>query len=85
MATIAPEFLSKLKVNPNATVNVIVRLKDDPAAHLTEIQASGLSIRYTYSLIAAIAAQGKAAACLKLAGQPWVLSIEEDKSVHTMS
>ncbi|MBI5034159.1 MAG: hypothetical protein HZB51_26865 [Chloroflexi bacterium] len=85
MAKIAPELLSKLQRHPDATVNVIVRLTDDPSAHLTEIKASRLNVRYTYSLIAAVAVQGKAAACLKLASQPWVLSIEEDKSVHTMS
>lgn len=84
MTNIAPELLSKLELNPNTTVNLIVRLKDDPSAHIAEVQASGLVVRYTYSLISAIAVQGKAAICLELASKPWVLSIEEDKSVHTM-
>ena len=84
MANIAPDFLSKLKANPNAMVNVIVRLKDNPAQHVADVQASGLGVRHTYSLIPAIAVQGKAAACLDLAKKPWVESIEEDKSVHTM-
>ncbi len=85
MANMAPELLSKLKSNPNSTVNLIVRLKDDPSAHVTEVQASGLAVRHTYTLISAIAVQGKASTCLELSAKPWVLSVEEDKSVHTMS
>ncbi len=84
MANIAPELLSKLQLNSNATVDLIVRLKDDPSAHIAEIQSRGLVVRYQYSLMSAVAVRGKASACLDLASQPWVVSVEEDKSVHTM-
>ena len=84
VASIAPELKSKLERDPNAVVNLIVRLHDDPAAHLADVQARGLQVRHTYTLISAVAVQGKASACLPLAALSWVLSIEEDKSVHTM-
>ena len=83
-STIAPELRSKLERNPNAIVNLIVRLTDDPAPHLDDVQARGLQVRHTYTLISAMAVQGKASAVLPLVSVSWVLSIEEDPSVHTM-
>jgi hypothetical protein len=85
MATMNPELKSKLEQNPNAVVNLIVRTTDDPTAHLAEVQARGLQVRHTYSLISAMAVQGKASVSMSLINMPWVLSLEEDKTVHTMS
>lgn len=84
MASIASDLKAKLQRNPTQSVNLIVRLTDAPDAHLTDVQSRGLTIRHTYTLISAIAIQGLASACLALADEPWVLSIEEDKVVHTM-
>ncbi len=84
MASIAPELKSKLQRNPNATVHLIVRLKDAPKTFLDKVTARGLTIRHTYSLISAIAIEGKASESLALAKEKWVLSLEEDKTVHTM-
>ena len=85
MASMNPELKNKLEQNPNAVVNLIVRTMDDPQAHLAEVQARGFEVRHTYSLISAMAVQGKASASMSLANMPWVLSLEEDKTVHTMS
>jgi hypothetical protein len=84
MANIEPKLKSKLEGAPNSVVNLIVRLKDPPDAHVTDVRALGLNIRYTYTLVAALAVQGPASASLALARKPWVLSMEEDKPVHTM-
>lgn len=84
MSKFAPDLESKLRKNPNADVNVIVRFDSDPAAHLADVQARGLLVRHTYSLIAAIAAQGKASQILELVSESWVMAVEEDKTVHTM-
>ena len=84
MAKFAPDLESKLRKNPNADVNVIVRFDSDPAAHLADVQARGLLVRHSYSLISAIAAQGKASQVLALTSESWVVAVEEDKTVHTM-
>jgi hypothetical protein len=85
MASIAPELKSRLKQNPNARVNLIVRMKDAPDAHVADVQARGLTVRHVYVLISAMAIQGTAAASLTLTNEKWVRSIEEDKAVRTMA
>jgi len=84
MATISPELKAKLEREPEAIVNLIVRVEDAPHKRLDDIRALGLTIRRTFTLIPAIAIQGSAAASLKLAQKPWVVSLEEDKLVHTL-
>lgn len=84
MPTIDSELRAHLEQNPDAVVHLIVRLKDSPSIHLDEIKARGLTVRYTYSLISAVAIQGAAATCLTLVNEPWVLAIEADRTVHTM-
>ena len=84
MANISQDLKSKLQTNPNATVRLIVRLADDPSRRVVSVQAHGLTVRHTYTLISAVAIEGTASASLKLAEEPWVVSIEEDKPVHTM-
>lgn len=61
-----------------------MRLKDDPAGRVAAVQAHGLTVRHTYALISAIAIEGAASASLALADEPWVISVEEDSTVHTM-
>lgn len=84
MAKIQPSLKSKLERAPNSVVNLIVRLKDAPDVRTADVRALGLTVRHTYSLVPGMAIQGTAAASLALAAKPWVLSIEEDKQVHTM-
>lgn len=84
MANISQDLKSKLQTSPNTTVRLIVRLTDDPAGRVAAVQAFGLTVRYTFTLISAVAIEGTASASLKLADEPWVVSIEEDKAVHTM-
>ncbi len=85
MANIQPDLKSRLERNPKAVVNLIVRLKDAPNLRTADVRALGLTIRQTYTLIPALAIQGSASASLTLAKKSWVLSVEEDKPVHTMS
>jgi hypothetical protein len=83
MANITSEFKTKLEQDPAALVSVIVRLNDEPSVRLAEIAKRGLAVQRTFSLISAVAVQGKASACLALEKASWVLSIEEDRAVHT--
>ena len=84
MANISSDLKTRLQNNPKNVVNLIVRLTDDPNPHLSSIQAQGFTIRRTITLISAVAVQGPGSAALELAKQSWVVSIEEDKIVHTM-
>jgi hypothetical protein len=84
MASISTDLKTKLQSNPKNVVNLIVRLTDDPGQRLTSIQAHGFTVRRTISLISAVTLQGTGSAALELAKEPWVVSIEEDKPVHTM-
>ena len=84
MANLPPELAAKIERAPNAPVDLIVRLKDDPSAHLNELESLGWTVRRTFSLTPSVAIQGPASASLALAKKTWVLAIEEDKPVHTM-
>ncbi len=85
MATISPELKAKLERDPEALVHLIVRVQDAPHKRLDDVCALGLTVRRTFTLIPAIAIQGSAAASLQLAQKSWVVSLEEDKLVHTMT
>jgi hypothetical protein len=84
MAKIQPDLKSKLERAPDSVVNLIVRVKDTPDARVADVRALGLTVRYMYSLVPGMAIQGTASASLALAKKSWVLSVEEDKPVHTM-
>lgn len=84
MGGISNQLRSKLEHDPDAIVHLIVRVKDDPQKHIADMQACGLNVQRTFSLIAAMAVEGKASAATSLLRQDWVLSVEEDKPVHTM-
>lgn len=84
MATIPPDLQTKVQHDPQTQVDLIVRLADDPGKRVRDLQSLGWTVRRTFSLTPSVAVQGPASASLALARQPWVLAIEEDKSVHTM-
>ena len=84
MATIPLDLQTKIQHDPQTQVDLIVRLPDDPGKHVRDLQSLGWTVRRTFSLTPSVAVQGPASASLALARQPWVLAIEEDKSVHTM-
>ncbi|MBI3538180.1 MAG: protease inhibitor I9 family protein [Chloroflexi bacterium] len=81
---ILDELRVRLEKNPSATVNLIVRTQDDPRNHAAHLESRGITIRHTYSLISGIAIQAAASDALALAREPWVISMEEDKVVHTL-
>ncbi len=84
MARIDPALKSKLQLDPNAQVRLILQCQDDPSQHVTSVQARGLTVRHVYTLMNGIAVEGKASNALQLADEPWVTSVEEDRPIHTM-
>lgn len=84
VANVPPDLKTKAQRDPNAQVDLIVRLSEDPGKHISDLQSLGWTIRRSFSLTPSVAIHGPASASLVLATQPWVLTIEEDKPVHTM-
>ncbi|MFQ6015389.1 MAG: hypothetical protein ACE5NP_08105 [Anaerolineae bacterium] len=84
MARMEQALETQLKEDPEATVNLIVRLEHDVDAYVSSLEAKGLKVRRTFKLIKAVAIEGKAGACLQLASEPWVQAIEEDREVTIM-
>jgi hypothetical protein len=84
MAGMSPQLKLKLRNEPDAIVHLIIRVTDDPKLHIEHVQASGLKVYRTFTLIAAMAVEGKASVVLALTDQSWIVSVEEDKPVHTM-
>lgn len=84
MMRVEAQLLEKLKADPEAEFNLIIGVKEDPAESASRLSAMGVEVRRIFSLTKTVAIRGKAAACLALANEPWVKSIEEDKKVHTM-
>ena len=79
------DLMGKLKADPEAEVNLIVRLKGEMGDGLRRLSTMGLRVRHRFRLTKTVAVTGRAADCLALSDEPWVESIEEDKPVTTMS
>ena len=84
MATISNDLKQELERNPNTVANVIVLVKDEASVYTNQVRARGITIRRAYTLIHGLALSGSGSAIIALASEPWVVSIEEDKQVHTM-
>jgi hypothetical protein len=84
MSKIEATLLEKLRADPEVQFNLIVRLKGESSQYLTQLEADGIQVRRTLRLLNAVAVRGSGAAALKLATEPWIISIEEDRQVHTM-
>ncbi len=65
-------------------MRVIVRVTDEAEVHRAAVENLGLRVHRMFKLTPGLAVEGAAAAILRLADQPWVISIEVDRTVHTM-
>lgn len=83
MANMSPSLSARLQQDPQAIVKLIVRLREDPSSKEATVQALGLSVRHILALTSSVAVEGPASAALALAREPWVISLEEDRPVHT--
>ncbi len=84
MARMAGDLKDKLERDPSALVNVIVQTQGESAAYVDSAKTRGLTVRRAFTLIHGLALTGPASAVLALAKEPWVVSVEEDRQVHTM-
>ncbi len=81
MARISPR-LKALLAKESKSVDLIIRLNDDPAKYLADLRARGFTVKYTYALTLSAAIHGPASAARALGNEPWVVSMEEDKPVR---
>lgn len=65
-------------------VDMIIRTSEKPAQYSASLAASGIQIRSTFNLLPGMAVSAPASAVLRLANEPWVISIEPDREVRTM-
>lgn len=82
---LAADLRRQWEADPQALVRAIVRVAGEANQYATTIESMGLRVRHTFTLLPALAVVGEAAALLKLAAQPWVIAIELDRAVHTMT
>jgi hypothetical protein len=82
MANIDPKLEQRLHDMPNRAVDLIVRTDADPTPHLQWLTDHGFEVKQVFKLSpgAAVSAPGRDA--LKLLGQDWVVSVEEDAAVR---
>lgn len=83
MTAIDPDYKKTLQANPAQSVAVIIKTATDPQPYLAYLTGVGFTVTRTFSLISAVAATGPAGVVIKLAAEPWVVSIEPDRPVHT--
>ncbi len=81
---LSPDLRRQLESVPQARVRVIAHVVDDPEAHRADVEGLGLRVHRVFKLTPGLAIEGAADAVLKLAAQPWVVTIEADRAVHTM-
>lgn len=84
MANLSSAFKARLERNPKAIVNVIVRVQETAAMQTKKFESLELKVKHAYTLIPGFALKGSASAVLALTKETWVVSVEEDKQVHTM-
>ena len=84
MATIAPDYLKILQIDPEQSVSVIIRTHNAPQSNAEQLANLGLTLTQTFSLVQGLATIGPAKGVIALLDEPWVISIEPDQPVHTM-
>lgn len=85
MSKIDPSWAQSLRNNPDAEVHAIVRTEDVDAVAAFDWGSHGLTLRHTYKLVPGAAVTGSASAVLAIADEPWVVRVEPDREVRTMS
>lgn len=85
MAKIDHNLLERMRKDPQAKVNLIVRTKGDPEEYIPLLSQRGIEVRQKIQLLKALAIRAPASQCLLLLDEGWVLAIEEDRPVKAHS
>ncbi len=81
----SPDLLRVWREQSQAKAAVIVHVDGDPTQYVTAIEQLGVSVVRTFRLTNTIAARGLARDVLSLLDQPWVIRIEADQTITTMT
>ena len=79
-----PTLRAQLAAAGDARVALIIRTADKPAQYAAACEALGVEVRYAYNLLPGMAVTATGEAALRLADEPWVISIEPDREVHAL-
>ncbi len=79
-----PQLRARLQARPDAPVGLIVRVSGDLEQRADEAARRGLAVCRRLRLIGALALRATGRQALDLAGEPWVLRIEEDREVRAL-
>ncbi len=83
-ARLDPRLRTRLQANPDATAYLIVRVAGDLEQRAQELCSRGVTVQRRLRLISALAVRSTGRQALSLAGEHWVLSIEEDREVRAI-
>ena len=70
---------------PQAKVRLIVRTRDKPKAYRSLLARRGIKVKRELGLIKALAIECEASSALALLREAWVVSLEEDRAVRTLT
>lgn len=76
---IPASLVQKIRVAPHVPLRIIVRFKTfGPAEAAEELKRRGIAVRYIQATSNIVAAEARGERILTLAGEAWVISIEEE-------
>ena len=85
MCQIDSSLAELAQANPDETLRVIVRVEGDMDTRQGQLEEEGFTIIRRSRLIHGFAATAIGAAIQRAAALEWVISIEQDGTVHTMN
>lgn len=83
-AKIDPQLQATLSSRSVGPLDLIIRVDEANDETAAAVESMGFEVRHRVQLLPSFAVSGPRSAVAALADQPWVLSIEEDRPVHTM-
>ncbi|RME51848.1 MAG: hypothetical protein D6790_19345 [Caldilineae bacterium] len=78
-----PPLRQQIEEAPDNSFDLILRVSEVDDAVQAEIERAGFQVRRRLTLVPQFAVSGPGQALFNLLEYPWLLSVEEDGSVHT--
>lgn len=85
MVVVTPALAEQASANPEESFRVIVRVEGDMDARQGELEAADFAITRRLRLIHGFGALAAGNTILRATTKDWIVSIEPDGTVHTMS
>jgi hypothetical protein len=85
MSKIELDLQQRLEAWKDSPFDLIVRVSEPPEVCRPRLESRGIQVRRQFRMLSALAVNCLGEQALALADEPWVLQVEEDKPVTTMS